>query len=387
MAILSQLTYFPLPMPQGVTLAEFVRDYAGSLTDKQRRDYQTTFDAIRNDPNGLGSLKIATQEKHPDTGFSATLFVTPNKEAIVAFQGTNVGVNADTVSVVSSKYKELTMQQEAALGFMERNVQGKGYRNVSVTGHSQGGQLAQTVALLSIGVSKCVVFNSVGFNDRFLRVYRKEINANAGKITSYKALWDRVVDRSYAQLVAQGDIPGSNVIKNFDVRGHDISGWVDNFWNPSSPGFISSVTGGAYIVGRAIVGTAFLPMRIVNKRITGTLIIGVAVIGRATGAISNWWNKNFSAGHRAASDNPQLTVDTRKLNGYADRLERQNHRLASLDIRLNSLYREVGLLGIFNLLRTDIKIGRSKQIDRVQLYLRETSAEFARVERELIAQL
>ncbi|MCL2662959.1 MAG: hypothetical protein FWE83_06470 [Oscillospiraceae bacterium] len=78
-----------------------------------------------------------------------------------------------------------------------------------------------------------------------------------------------------------------------------------------------------------------------------------------------------------------IKVDTRQLNNYANRLGAANNRLSDLDTRINTLYKQVGLLGLLNLIRADIKIGRNRQIDNASAYLRETANEFVRAEREI----
>jgi hypothetical protein len=78
-----------------------------------------------------------------------------------------------------------------------------------------------------------------------------------------------------------------------------------------------------------------------------------------------------------------IKVDTEKLLDYAGRLGSVNRSLYTIDNRLNSLYRQVGLLGLLNLLRADARIGWNKQIDRSEKYLRNTADEFVRTEREI----
>jgi uncharacterized protein YukE len=228
MSVLSNLAYADLP--SGMSLSEFARTRGNSLPDK----YQSAIAAINRDPHGLGALTIGRQSSNPNTGFSATLFTTRDNNAVVAFQGTQVGLNADTRSVLSTSHVTLTTQQRDALNFMDNYVHGRGFGDVAVTGHSQGGQLANTVAVLHDGVSRSVAYDPVGFSDAFLRNHRNDIEARSGNVTSYTREGDRVVgtDRwvSSGHLLGNNDLPGSTNIRmtrrGYDPLNHSIEDWV-----------------------------------------------------------------------------------------------------------------------------------------------------------------
>ncbi|MDS0525622.1 DUF2974 domain-containing protein [Clostridium sp. SHJSY1] len=57
------------------------------------------------------------------------------------------------------------------------------YNNVTVTGHSKGGNKAQYVTIKSDKVSKCVAFDGQGFSKEFCEKYQNEIANNKNKIT------------------------------------------------------------------------------------------------------------------------------------------------------------------------------------------------------------
>ncbi len=81
-------------------------------------------------------------------------------------------------------------------GFLEKdeNERYKKSLNITVSGHSAGGNQAQYVTVAykrsenydaNNDITKCVSFDGQGFSDEFLEKYKKEISLCAGKITSY----------------------------------------------------------------------------------------------------------------------------------------------------------------------------------------------------------
>ena len=106
--------------------------------------------------------------------------------AIVAFRGT----------LDASEWRDnmlgLTMpdtpDQIAAYNFIE----GLPYNNITVAGHSKGGNKAMYVAVRSDKVSRCVSFDGQGFSDKFIKKYQDEIELRQGKIKNYSVSTDYV---------------------------------------------------------------------------------------------------------------------------------------------------------------------------------------------------
>ena len=94
--------------------------------------------------------------------------------------------------------------------------------------------------------------------------------------------------------------------------------------------------------------------------------------------------KGTSEGYKYATANPQIIVDTYKLERYAQRLNDVNRRINNVDRRLDSLYWKVGLLDIWKLLQADILTGYSWRLNRCAAYLNDTASDFANVEKDLI---
>lgn len=85
-------------------------------------------------------------------------------------------------------YLSDTDQQKAALKYIESLP----YNNITVTGHSKGGNKAQYVTILSDKVVRCLSLDGSGFSKEFIEKYKDRINERADKITSISAEYDCV---------------------------------------------------------------------------------------------------------------------------------------------------------------------------------------------------
>ncbi|MCD7804387.1 MAG: DUF2974 domain-containing protein [Oscillospiraceae bacterium] len=118
----------------------------------------------------------------------ATAYYNPQDpdSAIVTFNGTSTAENwydNGTGLGVSD-----TDTQTAALEY----VNSLPYDNISVVGHSKGGNLAQYVTITSDKVDRCVSMDGQGFSQEFIDKYWAEINLNGDKITNYSLSTDFV---------------------------------------------------------------------------------------------------------------------------------------------------------------------------------------------------
>lgn len=100
-------------------------------------------------------------------------------------------------------------------------------------------------------------------------------------------------------------------------------------------------------------------------------------------AVKDWYNNNLNAGYKYATANPQIKVDTYKLRNYASRIQSVNRRVSGLDRRMDSLYRKVGLLDLWNLMQADLMTGYSWRLLRAASYLNDTASDFDAIESEL----
>jgi esterase/lipase len=84
----------------------------------------------------------------------------------------------------TSIYAELTRQQEESKNYMEEYM--SRYSQISVTGHSLGGNLALAVAVITNEsirnkITSSVTFNAPGFNSEFVETYREQIQRESHK--------------------------------------------------------------------------------------------------------------------------------------------------------------------------------------------------------------
>lgn len=122
-----------------------------------------------------------------------------SKSAIVAFKGTasneEWGDNVEVIDVSD------TQAQVDAYNYVD-NLR---YDDITVVGHSKGGNKAMYCSIRSDKVSKCVSMDGQGFSDKFLKNYAVQIAANSNKI----------INISYCSDYVHGlmiQIPGSNQI-------------------------------------------------------------------------------------------------------------------------------------------------------------------------------
>ena len=96
----------------------------------------------------------------------------------VVFRGTSAGEWPDNFM---GGYLTDTEQEKRALDY----VNSIGRSDITVVGHSKGGNKAKYVALLSDKVSRCVSFDGQGFSRNFIDKYSDLIDKNKYKITCY----------------------------------------------------------------------------------------------------------------------------------------------------------------------------------------------------------
>jgi hypothetical protein len=107
--------------------------------------------------------------------------------------------------------------------------------------------------------------------------------------------------------------------------------------------------------------------------------------------LGNWYDRNFNSGYRYAMDNPYIKLNTYYLNNYADRLEAIIRRISNLDRRLDSLYddliKDMDIVDLWNLFKSDLLTGHSRKLQRCVNYLKNTASDFERVESKIISEL
>ena len=110
------------------------------------------------------------------SGFACTIIELDKDHAIVMFRGTDQ-LRDWTLTNIPSLTTGYNLQAEEAKAL----INGLGYENIQVTGHSLGGYLAIEVALSCDRVKECVTFNALVRNNA-----GGLFNKNAKKITQYR---------------------------------------------------------------------------------------------------------------------------------------------------------------------------------------------------------
>jgi hypothetical protein len=97
-------------------------------------------------------------------------------------------------------------------------------------------------------------------------------------------------------------------------------------------------------------------------------------------AIGTWLRDNFDRGYRFASDNTYMKAETDRLVYYQDRLASINRRLRSLDSEMDSLYFQVGLLDLFDILCANMLTGGSASLTATANWLGSASTRLIKAE-------
>ena len=150
---------------------------------------------ILSDPQ-LCRMEIKNGYHDKSTGDAGCLLVDPvTNEAVISFKGT--GGNEWKDNFEGGSYTDnprdntITTQQQKALDYVD-GLDLSGYDNVTVTGHSKGGNKAKLVALMNDDVDSCASFDGQGFSDEFMQAHKDDIAANQHKITNHNVDGDFV---------------------------------------------------------------------------------------------------------------------------------------------------------------------------------------------------
>ena len=182
---------------------------------------QEIADAILSDKE-LCSLQIRGSTEA--NSISAKCFVDPDtNEATIAIRGTGGSYDAWKDNVEGG-YETDTTCQKTIDSFVKE--MGNKYDDITITGHSKGGNLAQYATVKNGDeIVRCVSFDGQGFNNDFVDANQAEIDANRDKIISVNAHNDFV-------NILLNPIAGKTVYLNNDADGMDAHSsyclWASN---------------------------------------------------------------------------------------------------------------------------------------------------------------
>lgn len=130
--------------------------------------------------NDLYITKVLDGEGDDDPPLAICFTENENSDkAIVAFKGTSG--SGEWVDNINGFNQVDTNCQKQALEFIES----LSYSNVTVTGHSKGGNKAMYVAIRSEKVKRCLAMDAQGFSQEFINKYWAEIQLRGKNITNY----------------------------------------------------------------------------------------------------------------------------------------------------------------------------------------------------------
>lgn len=99
----------------------------------------------------------------------------------------------------------------------------------------------------------------------------------------------------------------------------------------------------------------------------------------------NWYIfKKLDESRRYAAENTEIIVDTSKLRDLAQRVANVNMRLNKLDDWMNSLWWQVGLLDIYDVIVADLITAQSGKLSKVWTYLDSAASYFMVAENRVI---
>lgn len=171
-------------------------------------EWPNMLNSIRN--SELANLKVEKVLKDKTGSLSACL-TDSDGNAYVVFRGTARGEWRDNFE---GGYETDTEQQRRALDFI--NSLDEDFKNITVVGHSKGGNKAKYVALLSDRVDRCVSFDGQGFSQEFIQKYGNLIEKNEYKITNY------ALDNDFVNLLMY------DIGKKIYIKGNGVSSYAQN---------------------------------------------------------------------------------------------------------------------------------------------------------------
>lgn len=166
-------------------------NYGSFMTGK---DWKNIISSALQDPE-ISNMKVATT--HVDNaeggggGYSAVFVNNDTGDAVVAFRGTAGGEWKDNFT--GGNVADTSQQQNALKWYRQvYDEYGLNDYDVTVTGHSKGGNKSKYITIMDDTVDHCISFDGQGFSDKFMNDYKDKIAAYQGKIENHNVDYDYV---------------------------------------------------------------------------------------------------------------------------------------------------------------------------------------------------
>lgn len=210
--ILDNLIYINYPYDEEVTnislkdtityiiknLGEYTKGDPAGMNTEQWREFLTS---VQNNPKYSNFLReysidisnYVTNDSD-ENGLRAACFVKRDSDGKVEdvaaiFRGTSGGAEwKDDVMMANATASSI--MNDAAKYII--NLPEEYGNNITVSGHSKGGNKAQYVTIVTDRIGRCVSFDGQGFSQEFLDFYSKRIKERKALITSISSQYDYV---------------------------------------------------------------------------------------------------------------------------------------------------------------------------------------------------
>lgn len=142
--------------------------------------------------HALLDYKVQNYENDPRTGMRVSCFVDDvdnPMDVTIVFRGTSGDYEWHDNG--EGAYCSDTAQQKLAAEYVN-NLPAEYGKNMTVTGHSKGGNKAQYVTIVTNRIDKCVSYDGQGFSQEFIEKYKEQISTKAKRIVSISASNDYV---------------------------------------------------------------------------------------------------------------------------------------------------------------------------------------------------
>ena len=171
-------------------------DPPAAMTKEEWVNLLTAFKDNPANEEFLNDYKISNYETYDTNanGFRASCFVKSDNsekpvDVIAVFRGTYGGAEwKDDLMMANNAWSE---EMDKATKYIYDLPEEYG-NNITVSGHSKGGNKAQYVTITTDRIGRCVSYDGQGFSDEFLNLYEPIIAERKDKITSISSEYDYV---------------------------------------------------------------------------------------------------------------------------------------------------------------------------------------------------
>ena len=281
-----------------------------------------------------------------------------DEEPVVAFRGTG-GTKEAWSDNFEGEFESETRIQKIAGDFVRYEC--ASYDNITVTGHSKGGNMAQFVTVTCPDrIEKCVSYDGQGFGEDFLKKYRTQIETAAPKIKSICAYNDFV---NILLTCVAGEVVYVNNKEGAAYAHSSISLLTENEYDGKGD-FVSVRSHGIVSKGLENVskGLEFIlkPFSEEDKEIMAD-VMGSAVtqaftisgesapqmaVGLAVGTVADFFYKRMDESQKVSLGNGNICVeetgiDWNGLSRYAQMIKGLNLRVGKIRSRIEEMSEDI----------------------------------------------